>query len=203
MQLGIIGLGRMGGNMTRRLIRGGHACVVYNRSQGPVDALVAHGAQGSTDLATFVSLLKPPRAIWLMIPAAVVDGVLQELEPRLTPGDIVIDGGNSYYRDDIARAARLSARGLHYVDCGTSGGIRGLDRGYCLMIGGEKGTVWRLDPIFATLAPGRGTIPATSGRAAGGGTAELGYLHCGPHGAGHSSAVLRSPAGIVACSRGR
>ena len=184
MQLGMIGLGRMGGNMTRRLIRSGHACVVYNRSKGPMDELVKEGASGATDLATFVSLLAPPRAVWLMVPAAVVDRVLGDLMPLLAKGDIVIDGGNSYYRDDIARAEKLVAQGLHYVDCGTSGGVFGLDRGYCLMIGGEPEAVKRLDPIFAALAPGAGSIPRTPGRKDGG-TAERGYLHCGPHGAGH------------------
>ncbi len=185
MQLGIVGLGRMGANMARRVVRGGHACVVYNRSSGPVDELVKDGAQGTTDLAKFVSLLAAPRAIWLMVPAAVVDRVLADLMPHLAKGDIVIDGGNSYYRDDIERARRLLEQGIHYVDCGTSGGVWGLDRGYCLMIGGEPETVKRLDPIFATLAPGVGSIPPTAGRAAGVGTAERGYLHCGPHGAGH------------------
>jgi 6-phosphogluconate dehydrogenase len=185
MQLGIVGLGRMGANMARRLVRGGHDCVVYNRSNGPVDELVKEGAQGTTDLVKFVSMLKAPRAIWLMVPAAVVDRVLADLMPHLAKGDIVIDGGNSYYRDDIERAKRLSEKGFHYVDCGTSGGVWGLERGYCLMIGGEPETVKRLDPIFATLAPGVGSIPRTAGRAAGAGTAERGYLHCGPHGAGH------------------
>jgi 6-phosphogluconate dehydrogenase len=185
MQLGIIGLGRMGGNMTRRLVRGGHACVVYNRSKGPVDELVKDGALGTTDLAAFVSMLAAPRAIWLMVPAAVVDRVLADLTPLLAKGDTVIDGGNSYYRDDIARAGRLAESGIHYVDCGTSGGVWGLERGYCLMIGGEAETVKRLDPIFACLAPGVGSIPPTPGRARGSGTAERGYLHCGPHGAGH------------------
>jgi len=185
MQLGIIGLGRMGGNMARRLVRGGHTCVVYNRSKGPVDELVKDGAQGTTDLGAFVKMMAAPRAIWLMVPAAVVDRVLDDLTPLLAKGDIVIDGGNSYYRDDIARAKRLQASGFHYVDCGTSGGVWGLERGYCLMIGGEPETVKRLDPIFATLAPGIGTIPATPGRKNLSATAERGYLHCGPHGAGH------------------
>ncbi len=185
MQLGIIGLGRMGGNMARRLLRAGHACVVYNRSNAPVDELVKDGAQGTTDLAQFVSMLEAPRAIWLMVPAAAVDRVLADLRPHLAQGDIVIDGGNSYYRDDIERAKRLSELGVHYVDCGTSGGVWGLERGYCLMIGGEPETVKRLEPIFATLAPAVGSIPPTSGRAPGVGTAERGYLHCGPHGAGH------------------
>jgi 6-phosphogluconate dehydrogenase len=185
MQLGMIGLGRMGANMTRRLVRGGHACVVYNRSKGPVDELVKDGAAGTTELATLVSMLAPPRALWLMVPAAVVDRVLDDLAPLLGSGDIVIDGGNSYYRDDIARAGKLKDKGIHYVDCGTSGGVFGLERGYCLMIGGEPEIVKRLDPIFATLAPGAGTIPRTAGRTGAGGTAERGYLHCGPHGAGH------------------
>jgi 6-phosphogluconate dehydrogenase len=185
MQLGMIGLGRMGGNMVRRLVRGGHACVVYNRSKDPVDALVKEGAQGTTDLAAFVSMLAAPRAIWLMVPAAAVDRVLSALAPLLGKSDTVIDGGNSYYRDDIARAGKLAESGLHYVDCGTSGGVWGLERGYCLMIGGEAETVGRLDPIFACLAPGVGSIPPTPGRARGSGTAERGYLHCGPHGAGH------------------
>ncbi len=185
MQLGIVGLGRMGANMARRLVRGGHACVGYNRTSGPVDELVKEGAKGTTDLAKFVSMLAAPRAIWLMVPAAVVDRVLADLMPHLAKGDIVIDGGNSYYRDDIERAKRLAEKGLHYVDCGTSGGVWGLERGYCLMIGGEPKTVKHLDPIFATLAPGVGSIPPTAGRVPGVGTAERGYLHCGPHGAGH------------------
>ncbi len=185
MQVGMIGLGRMGGNMVRRLIRDGHACVVYNRSQGPVDDLKSDGARGTTDLTEFVKMLEPPRTVWLMVPAAVVDRVLDDLASRLSSGDVVIDSGNSYYRDDIARAAKLSSKGIHYVDCGTSGGVFGLDRGYCLMIGGENETVRRLDPVFKSLAPGRGTIPATPSRKSSGSTADLGYLHCGPHGAGH------------------
>jgi len=185
MQLGMIGLGRMGGNMVRRLLRGGHECVVYNRSIEPVSALAKEGARGSTDLRKFVEMMTPPRAVWLMVPAAVVDDLLRDLTPLLTAGDIVIDGGNSYYKDDIDRAKRLSGQGLHYVDCGTSGGVWGLERGYCLMIGGERETIARLDPLFATLAPGAGSIPRTAGREAAGGTAERGYLHCGPHGAGH------------------
>jgi len=185
MQLGMIGIGRMGGNMARRLVRGGHTCVVYNRSKGPVDELVKDGAQGTTDLAAFVAMLAAPRAIWLMVPAAAVEQVLADITPLLAKDDIVIDGGNSYYKDDIDRAKRLASQGLHYVDCGTSGGVWGLDRGYCLMIGGERETVARLDPAFATLAPGEGSIPRTVGREAAGGTSERGYLHCGPHGAGH------------------
>jgi 6-phosphogluconate dehydrogenase len=185
MQLGMIGIGRMGGNMVRRLVRGGHACVVYNRSKGPVDELVKDGALGTTDLAAFVSTLAAPRVVWLMVPAAVVDSVLADITPLLSKGDTVIDGGNSYYRDDIARARTLAASGIHYVDCGTSGGVWGLERGYCLMIGGESETVKRLDSVFATLAPGVGSIAPTPGRAKASGTAERGYLHCGPHGAGH------------------
>jgi 6-phosphogluconate dehydrogenase len=185
MQLGMIGIGRMGGNMVRRLVRGGHECVVYNRSKAPVDELVKDGARGTTDLAAFVSMLAAPRVVWLMVPAAVVDRVLADITPLLAKGDTVIDGGNSYYRDDIARAHTLAESGIHYVDCGTSGGVWGLERGYCLMIGGESETVERLGPVFATLAPGIGSIPPTPGRAKGSGTAERGFLHCGPHGAGH------------------
>jgi 6-phosphogluconate dehydrogenase len=185
MQIGLVGLGRMGANMARRLVRGGHDCVVYNRSNGPVDELAKAGARGTTELAKFVSMLAAPRAVWLMVPAAAVDRVLGDLTPLLSKGDVVIDGGNSYYRDDIARANKLAAQGLHYVDCGTSGGVWGLERGYCLMIGGEPETVSRLDSVFATLAPGRGSIAPTAGRASRPGTAESGYLHCGPHGAGH------------------
>jgi len=185
MQLGMIGLGRMGGNMVRRLLRAGHECFVYNRSEAPVAALAKDGARGSTDLRAFVGMMTPPRAVWLMVPAAVVDDVLRDLAPLLTAGDVIVDGGNSYYKDDIDRATRLAGTGLHYVDCGTSGGVWGLDRGYCLMIGGERETVARLDPIFASLAPGAGSIARTPGRETAGGTAERGYLHCGPHGAGH------------------
>jgi len=185
MQLGMIGLGRMGANMVRRLQRGGHTCVVHDVFPAAVDKLVAEGFTGSADLAEFVRRLSPPRAVWLMVPAAVVDATLERLVPLLQTGDVVIDGGNSYYRDDLARAARLKARGLHYVDCGTSGGVWGLERGYCLMIGGEADVVQRLDPIFATLAPGSGTIPKTPDRESRRSTAELGYLHCGPSGAGH------------------
>jgi 6-phosphogluconate dehydrogenase len=185
MQLGMIGLGRMGANMVRRLMRGGHSCVVYDRTPAMVHALVAEGATGETELDGFVARLTTPRTIWLMVPAGVVDTMLENLLPRLASGDVVIDGGNSFYRDDIARAKRIAERGVHYVDCGTSGGIRGLERGYCLMIGGEAETVRRLDPIFRTLAPAAGAIPKTPGREARTSTAELGYLHCGPHGAGH------------------
>jgi len=185
MQMGMMGLGRMGANMVRRLVRGGHECVVYNRSRGPVEALAREGAVGATSLDDLVARLATPRVVWLMVPAAVVDATLAQLTPRLAAGDVVVDGGNSYYRDDIERAKQLAAAGLHYVDCGTSGGVWGLERGYCLMIGGERDIVQRLDPLFATLAPGIGSIPRTPGLSTGGGTAEQGYLHCGPSGAGH------------------
>jgi 6-phosphogluconate dehydrogenase len=185
MQLGMIGLGRMGANMVRRLLRGGHACVVYDRSARAVDSLAKEGARGTTSLAELVESLEAPRAVCLMVPAAHVDASIGELVPLLARGDTIIDGGNSHYHDDIARAKRLAAKELHYVDMGTSGGVWGLERGYCLMIGGEADVVRRLDPIFATLAPGRGDIPRTAGREALGGTAENGHLHCGPSGAGH------------------
>jgi len=185
MELGLIGLGRMGANMTRRLMRAGHRCVVYDVFPGSVQALAGEGATGTMSLADFVAQLHAPRAIWLMVPAGVVDSTLAELVPLLEAGDIVIDGGNSYYHDDLRRAAELKARGLHYVDVGTSGGVWGLDRGYCLMIGGEAAVVERLDPIFAALAPGLSAAPRPAGRAALEGTAEQGYLHCGPNGAGH------------------
>jgi 6-phosphogluconate dehydrogenase len=185
MQLGMIGLGRMGGNMVRRLQRGGHTCVVYDRSREAVDALARDGAAGASSLAQFVEKLGRPRAICLMVPAAFVDASLAELEPLLEKDDTIIDGGNSHYHDDIARAKRLKERGLNYVDMGTSGGVWGLDRGYCLMIGGETDVVKRLEPVFSTLAPGAGSIERTSGREKLGGTAEHGYLHCGPSGAGH------------------
>jgi len=185
MQLGMIGLGRMGANMVRRLLRGGHACVVYDRVPSAVDAVARDGATGSSSLADFAAKLAAPRAICLMVPAAAVDGSVGELVPLLAKGDVLIDGGNSHYHDDIVRAQRLGAEGLHYIDMGTSGGVWGLERGYCLMIGGETDVVKRLDPIFAALAPGRGDIPRTPGREPRGGTAEHGYLHCGPSGAGH------------------
>ena len=185
MQLGMIGLGRMGANMVRRLIRNGHDCVVYDRSADTVRAVVADGATGSDSLAGFVSKLSQPRAVWLMVPAAAVDETIAALLPLLSPGDILIDGGNSYYVDDIRRAKELTPRGIHYVDVGTSGGVWGLERGYCMMIGGETDVVRHLDPLFATLAPGRGSIDRTPGREKKGGTAEQGYLHCGPNGAGH------------------
>ena len=185
MQLGMIGLGRMGANMVRRLIKGGHECVVFDMSPASVQALARERAVGAASLADFVKKLTKPRAVWLMVPAAVVDETIAGLEPLLEPEDIVIDGGNSYYVDDIRRATALRAKRIHYVDVGTSGGVWGLERGYCMMIGGESATVRHLDPVFATLAPGVGDIPRTPGREAVGGTAEQGYLHCGPNGAGH------------------
>jgi 6-phosphogluconate dehydrogenase len=185
MQLGMIGLGRMGANMARRLIRGGQQCVVFNRSPEPVRELVKEKAIGATSLADLVRKLDKPRAVWLMVPAAAVDKTIGDLLPHLEREDILIDGGNSYYVDDIRRAKELSSRGIHYVDVGTSGGIWGLERGYCMMIGGEKNVVQHLDPIFATLAPGIGNIPRTRGREKLAGTAEQGYLYCGPNGAGH------------------
>jgi 6-phosphogluconate dehydrogenase len=185
MQLGMLGLGRMGANIVRRLMKAGHECVVYNRSPGPVEELAAEGAIGSTDVDDFISKLSAPRAIWIMVPAAVVDDLIDDLAERLQPGDIIIDGGNSYYQDDIARAARLHHRGLHYVDVGTSGGVWGLERGYCLMIGGETDTVSHLEPLFKSIAPGMGSIERTAGRSGEAAPAEQGYLHCGPNGAGH------------------
>ncbi len=190
MQLGMIGLGRMGANLVRRLMRDGHRCVAYDRSADVVKQLEADGADGASSLAEFVSKLEQPRAIWIMVPAAVVQSTLDGLMPLLAEGDIVIDGGNSYYRDDIERAKQLKSAGVHYVDCGTSGGVWGLDRGYCLMIGGEKEPVQHLDPIFKTIAPGEGSAEPTPGRSlpaadGTGSTAPHGYLHCGPNGAGH------------------
>jgi 6-phosphogluconate dehydrogenase len=185
MQLGMIGLGRMGGNMVRRLLKGGHQCVVYNRSANAVTELVKEKAVGTASLVDFVKKLTKPRAVWLMVPTGVVDNVIADLLPQLERGDILVDGGNSYYIDDIRRAGELISNGIHYVDVGTSGGIWGLERGYCMMIGGDVDVVKRLDPIFATLAPGRGNIPRTPGRERVNGSSEQGYLHCGPHGAGH------------------
>ncbi len=185
MQLGMIGLGRMGANMVRRLLKGGHRCVVFDMSPNAVEGLVREKAVGASSLQDLVKKLEKPRAVWLMVPAAVVDKTIADLLPHLESGDILIDGGNSYYVDDIRRAAELEAKQLHYVDVGTSGGVWGLERGYCMMIGGEEEVVRRLDPVFATLAPGMGDIPRTPGRGKTGGTAEQGYLHCGPNGAGH------------------
>jgi 6-phosphogluconate dehydrogenase len=185
MQLGMIGLGRMGANLVRRLMQDGHRAVVYDVTPAAVSQLAGEGATGATSLEDFVGKLETPRAVWLMLPAAVVGGTLDQLVPLLEADDTVIDGGNSYYRDDIARAEELAGRGLHFVDCGTSGGVWGLERGYCLMIGGEDEPVTRLDPIFRTIAPGRGSAEPTPGRSGREGTAPDGYLHCGPPGAGH------------------
>jgi 6-phosphogluconate dehydrogenase len=185
MQIGMIGLGRMGANMVRRLIRKGHSCVVFNRSPEAVNELVREKAIGAASLAEVVKKLEKPRAIWLMVPAAAVDGTIADLSPHLEADDILIDGGNSYYIDDLRRVKQLASKKIHYVDVGTSGGVWGLERGYCMMIGGESEVVQRLDPIFTALAPGIGDIPRTVGRDKIDGTAEQGYLHCGPNGAGH------------------
>ena len=185
MQLGMIGLGRMGANMTRRLLKGGHECVVFNRSPKPVEELVKEHAIGAADLADLVKKLEKPRTVWLMVPAGAVEKTISELVPRLDAGDTLVDGGNSYYIDDIRRANDLTAKHIHYVDVGTSGGVWGLERGYCMMIGGELEVIQHLDGIFSTLAPGMGNIARTPGREQVGGTAEKGYLHCGPNGAGH------------------
>jgi 6-phosphogluconate dehydrogenase len=186
MQIGMIGLGRMGGNMVRRLLRGGHECVVFDRNPAAVEELAKEGATGSTSLDDFVAKLAPPKTAWIMVPAGPpTEAVVRDLGERLGEGGVVIDGGNSHFKDDVRRARELRAKGIHYVDAGTSGGIWGLERGYCLMIGGEHEVVERLDPIWKTLAPGRGTIPATPGREERKSTAEEGYLHCGPAGAGH------------------
>jgi 6-phosphogluconate dehydrogenase len=185
MQLGMIGLGRMGANMVRRLLGGGHECVVFDMSPKAVEELVKDKATGAKGIPDLVKKLEKPRAIWLMVPAAVVDQTIAELVPHLEAGDIVIDGGNSYYVDDIRRAEELAAQKIHYVDVGTSGGVWGLERGYCMMIGGEEAVVQHLDPIFQRLAPGAGDIPRTPGRENLPGTAEVGYLHCGANGAGH------------------
>jgi 6-phosphogluconate dehydrogenase len=184
VQLGMIGLGRMGANMVRRLLKGGHECIVYDRSTQAVAEMVKERAIGTESLAAFAKSLTKPRAIWLMVPVGAVDSTIADLLPHLDSGDILIDGGNSYYVDDIRRAKELAGKGIHYVDVGTSGGVWGLERGYCMMIGGDTEAAQRLDPIFATLAPGVGDIPRTSGRKALG-TSERGYLHCGPNGAGH------------------
>jgi 6-phosphogluconate dehydrogenase len=185
MQLGMIGLGRMGANLVRRLLRDGHRCVVYDVNPDAIKQLESEGADGGSTLEEFVGKLETPRALWIMVPAGIVQKTLDELKGLLEAGDIVIDGGNSYYRDDIARAKQMAEQNIHYIDCGTSGGVWGLERGYCLMIGGETGPVEHLDPIFMTIAPGEGSAPATPGRGGKGGTAPHGYLHCGGNGAGH------------------
>jgi 6-phosphogluconate dehydrogenase len=185
MQLGMIGLGRMGANMVRRLIKDGHDCVVFDVNEDTVSQLESEGAAGSASLAEFVSKLEKPRSAWIMVPAALVGRVVDELMEHLEPGDAIIDGGNSYYRDDIDRAALLAPKGVHLVDVGTSGGVHGLDRGFCLMIGGDDESVQRLEPIFASLAPGVDTAPRTEGKTGDPSPAEQGYLHCGPNGAGH------------------
>jgi 6-phosphogluconate dehydrogenase len=185
MQLGMIGLGRMGANMVRRLIAGGHDCVVFDMSSKAVEDLARDGARGAASLQDLAAKLQKPRAVWLMVPAAVVDRTISDLLPHLEPGDILVDGGNSYYVDDIRRAKELAPKGVHYIDVGTSGGVWGLERGYCMMIGGYEAAVKRLDPIFARLAPGIGDITRTPGREKATGTSEQGYLHCGPNGAGH------------------
>ena len=185
MQLGMIGLGRMGANMVRRLMKAGHQCVVWDMNAASVKDLAGEGATGAGSVDEFLSKLQPPRNVWLMVPAAVVDGSIGQLAPKMQKDDVLIDGGNSYYIDDIRRQNELRPNGIHYIDVGTSGGVWGLERGYCMMIGGDTDAVKRLDPIFQALAPGRGDIPRTPGREKVGGTAENGYLHCGPSGAGH------------------
>jgi len=185
MQLGMVGLGRMGASMVRRLLRGGHQCAVFDISVKAVAEFVKENAVGTASLSELVNSLTKPRAVWLMVPVGAVDKTIADLLPCLERGDILIDGGNSYYVDDVRRAKELTPKGIHYIDVGTSGGVWGLERGYCMMIGGETEVVKRLDPIFATLAPGRGDIPRTAGREKAGGTSEQGYLHCGPTGAGH------------------
>jgi 6-phosphogluconate dehydrogenase len=185
MQIGMVGLGRMGANMVRRLLKGGHECVVFNRSPKPVEELAKEGAVASASLKDLVSKLKKPRTVWLMVPAAIVDEMIGDIAPALEAGDVLVDGGNSYYVDDIRRAKELALKQIHYVDVGTSGGVWGLERGYCMMIGGEDEPIRRLDPMFSALAPGIGHVARTPGRDKIGGTAEMGYLHCGTNGAGH------------------
>lgn len=192
MQLGMIGLGRMGANMVRRIMNDGHACVVYDTQPQPVSALGGEGALGAGDLEALVDALDPPRNIWIMIPAGRVDALLDTLGARLEPGDLVIDGGNSHYRDDIRRAGRLAAQGLHYMDVGVSGGVRGLERGYCLMAGGDAEDFRRMQPVFESLAPGSDAAPVNAAREGRAGTAEQGYLHCGPHGAGHFAKMIHN-----------
>jgi 6-phosphogluconate dehydrogenase len=185
MQVGMVGLGRMGGNLARRLMRDGHRCVGYARTGSTVQQLTSEGGVGASSLADLVTKLDRPRVVWLMVPAGAVQSTVDQLAPLLDVDDVVVDGGNSYYRDDIARAGQLAAHGIHYLDCGTSGGVWGLERGYCLMIGGPAEVVARLDPIFRSIAPGRGSAAPTPGRTAADGTAPEGYLRCGPSGAGH------------------
>src|SRR5215831_7024245 len=185
MQLGMVGLGRMGANMARRLVKQGHDCVVFDLSPKAVGELAKEGAVGAASLPDLLKKLEKPRSVWLMVPAAAVDNTIADLVPHLEAGDILIDGGNSYYVDDIRRAQELAGKRIHYVDVGTSGGVWGLERGYCMMIGGEKDIVQHLDSIFSKLAPGAGDVPRTPGREKLDGTAEQGYLHCGPNGAGH------------------
>jgi 6-phosphogluconate dehydrogenase len=185
MQIGMVGLGRMGANMVRRLLRGGHECVVFNRSPGPVQELVKEKAIGATSLPDLVTKLQKPRVVWMMVPSGIVDDMIGQIAPHLEPGDVLVDGGNSYYIDDIRRSEEIKPRKIHYLDVGTSGGVWGLERGYCMMIGGEAAAVKHLDAVFTTLAPGVGQLPRTPGREKLGGTAEKGYLHCGPSGAGH------------------
>ena len=185
MQIGMLGLGRMGANMVRRLMKDGHECVVFDQNTAVVKQLADEGAVGASDMDDFIAKLTPPRPVWMMVPAAVVDSVIKDLSSRMSSGDILIDGGNSYYKDDIARSKLLGPQNLHYVDVGTSGGVWGLERGYCLMIGGEKEIVEHLDPIFSTIAPGMGNIERTIGRDGDPSASERGYLHCGPNGAGH------------------
>src|SRR5579872_3979471 len=198
MQLGMIGLGRMGSNMVRRLMRNGHQCVVFDQNYANVNQLEGEGAAGAASLEDFVKRLAAPRAVWMMVPAAAVDGALHDLVALLQPGDIVIDGGNSYYIDDIRRAGELRPKGLHYMDVGVSGGVWGLERGYCQMIGGDQESVARLDPVFKSLAPGRGSLERTPGRAKTDGTAEEGYLHCGPSGAGHFVKMVHNGIAMLA-----
>jgi 6-phosphogluconate dehydrogenase len=185
MQLGMVGLGRMGANIVRRLMRGGHECVVWTRNQATVATLAGEGATGSADLDEFVARLTPPRAAWVMVPAAATDDMIGQLTARMSAGDVIIDGGNSYYHDDLRRSKELAGKGIHYLDIGTSGGVFGIERGFCLMIGGEPDVVARLDPLFRTIAPGVQAAERTPGRAGDPSPAEQGYLHCGPHGAGH------------------